>query len=222
MLNEKLNILENTIMVMNEVNEEISPNELLILYAVSIGDKELFFNIQHRCKSNYYFKESIEWLLRKGFINNASEDRYEVKFENLSIVNQHSLEDVNLLDIKFESEIMAMEISKDFIDDWYVLWPVGVRTSNYLVRSGRKPVEKKMKKFVKDYPEYDESIIIEATKQYIKQFKLKGYSYMKTASYFILKDGESTLAGECDRLLHSSKKVGETDIKSSANDSKIL
>ena len=112
------------------------------------------------------------------------------------------------------------EVSK-LVDVWYELWPVGVRPNGYLVRSGKKPVGKKLLKFIKEYPEFSEEVILEATAQYVKSYALKGYSFMKTASYFIYKDGESVLAGECEKYIATPQRESDDTI-STADDSRLI
>jgi len=223
MSSKQLNVLESVHSIINDFDNGISPNELLILYAIQSSDKELFLDIKDRCKSDYYFKESIEWLLRNGFMKNKNPDKFVIRFDNLEVCSSsvESLNKTNLIDIDIpEVKTTSKDISK-FVNIWYELWPVGVRPNGYLVRSGKKPVEKKLRKFVKEYPEFDEEVILEATAQYVKQYQLKGYSFMKTASYFIYKDGESTLAGECEKYIATPKRDID-DVKSTADDSRLL
>ena len=219
---EKLNVLELMHTLVNDYDTEISPNEVMILYAVQVKDKEMFTDIKDRCKSEYYFKESIEWLLRKDFLKNNTTERFVIKFDNLSISNTVVLNLVNLIDVSKKELPEEVSDLNTLTDLWYALWPQGVRPNGYLVRSGRSPVMKKLAKFRKEYPEFSDDVIIEATHQYIKRCSLKGYAYMKTASYFIYKDNESVLAGECERI-NSQPQQQETDKTiSQADDSKIL
>lgn len=227
MLENKLNVLESVNTLVDEFDGRISYNEVMILYSLQCKDKELYTSIRERCKSDYYFRESIDWLLRSGYIKNNNPDMFVIGFDKLEITNPAELNRVNLLNINLTESQTSDKIEPDdfnqFVTDWYELWPVGVRTAGYLVRSGKKPVEKKLNKFIKDYPEFTPEIIMEATAQYIKRCSLKGYAFMKTASYFIIKDGESTLAGECERVQHAPPPIRETDdTKSSADDSKLL
>lgn len=88
----------------------------------------------------------------------------------------------------------------DWVEEWYNLFPKGVRSGGYLVRDGKSSCVKKMTKFMKDNPEISKDKIISATKNYINIYKMKNYEYMKLASYFIEKDGISTLLAECENL----------------------
>jgi len=222
-MSKKLNVLESVHSIINDFDGEISLNELLILYAIQSEDKELFLDIKDRCKSDYYFKESIEWLLRKGFMENKNPDKFVISFQNLELNNQiiESLNNINLIDINVTEAKSDSKVISNFVNVWYELWPVGVRPNGYLVRSGKKPVEKKLLKFIKEYPEFSEETILEATAQYVKRYALKGYAFMKTASYFIYKDGESVLAGECEKFIATPRREID-DTKSTADESRLL
>lgn len=203
-----------------DFDELISSNEVLLLYAISLKSEELFKNLRERCKSDYVFKESIGWLINRKFIKNNSDNKFEIKFSNLSLVNQAEFNKLNLHAVSSVTTVLEVEQDRDeFIDEWYSLWPVGVKTSNYLIRSGKKAVKVKMNKFLKQHPEYSEETILKATEEYIKRFKIKGYAYIKTASYFIYKDGESVLAGECEKIEASPEKP---KINFGTNDSKLI
>jgi len=89
------------------------------------------------------------------------------------------------------------------------LFPIGIRTGGYLVRSDEPTVANKMRKFVKTFKQYSPEQIIEATQRYIDRKRGEGWKFMKTASYFLFKDGESALAAECENL--RVKEQGEED-----------
>jgi len=90
------------------------------------------------------------------------------------------------------------------------IFPKGVKTGNQPVRSNLKDMEKKLKKFIKDYG-YTVNEILTATAAYVDRLKLQQYQYMKTSSYFIYKQGAgSTLAAEIDSI-----KDGEAEPKRS-------
>ena len=98
-----------------------------------------------------------------------------------------------------------------WIKTWFELWPRGIKTGGYYVKADLKGCERKMKRFVSEHPEYSEDDIFQATINYIDSMAMNGWGYMKTAPYFIYKDGLSTLAGECEALsnVEEASKVKE-------------
>lgn len=90
----------------------------------------------------------------------------------------------------------------EWIEDWYDLFPKGIKSGGYLVRTDMKSCKKKMQEFMKEYPMYDREIIMMATKQYINEMSEKNFSYMKLAPFFIKKDGVSMLQGYCENMLN--------------------
>ena len=84
-----------------------------------------------------------------------------------------------------------------FITTYLDIFPKGVKNGgNKPLRSNKTDVGNKMIKFMNKY-KYDKETILKATKNFVE--RLRGtYTYCPTAEYFILKDGSSALATECD------------------------
>jgi hypothetical protein len=86
---------------------------------------------------------------------------------------------------------------KVFID----LFPATRLPSGQMARQGLKIVKQKFKKFFQLYA-YDWEVIYQATRNYVAYYEKKEYNYMRNCAYFILKDGTSDLALECDALIN--------------------
>jgi len=236
--NLRIDVSEEFYLLNKNLGDLISPNEILILKAVYEKNKEMYLDIIKKYKSEFYFKESIEWLILKNYLKNTNESKYIISFENLECCVSALIETFNFLEIELiPAEEQSEEFNdffeandklaneKKFIVEWYDLWPIGVRSGNYLVRSGIKPVTTKMLKFKKEHKHLSDEIIYKATEDYIKRFKLKNYAFIKTASYFIYKDGESVLEAECEKYLSNLEKQHSSILKdnpSQADDSKLL
>lgn len=87
-----------------------------------------------------------------------------------------------------------------WIDEWYALWPSGIKSGGYYLKTDKKGVLKKMKEFVLSYPNFDKELIIKATENYLLDQSLGAFMFSKLAPYFIYKDGMSVLAGECENI----------------------
>jgi hypothetical protein len=57
-----------------------------------------------------------------------------------------------------------------------------------------------MEWFLRMYPEYSKTTILNATKLYIDQMRQKGFVYMTQADYLIQKDNGSKLAALCEEF----------------------
>ena len=68
---------------------------------------------------------------------------------------------------------------------WFNLWPKGVKTMGKLIRSDEKGCLKKMKAFVKDYPQYTPQTIINATALYLREREEEQWRGVRCATYFI-------------------------------------
>ncbi len=88
-----------------------------------------------------------------------------------------------------------------FVDQFYELWPKGVKSGGYAVRSGKDSCSSKLKTFLKEHKEYTPLIVLAATENYIQRCKQNNYQFMRLAPYFITKDGISTLQTCCEDVL---------------------
>lgn len=89
------------------------------------------------------------------------------------------------------------------------IFPKGVKSGGYSVRSNVKDLEDKLKKFNKDY-KYSPEIVIEATIRYVNELKKQDYNFMLLSKYFIHKEGKgSTLAEYCDIIINGEEEEVE-------------
>lgn len=86
-----------------------------------------------------------------------------------------------------------------FVDRYLELFPKSVRNGgNKVLRSNTTDVKAKMLKFMNKY-KHSQETILKATENYLA--RCRGvYTYCPTSEYFILKDGSSALATECDAV----------------------
>jgi len=132
----------------------------------------------------------IEPLLDRKLIRSVSTS--SLAFDNLR------------LDEKSFLELQKIESVSKWYDQWFELWPVGVKTGGYYVRTDQQGCKTKLSKFVKKYPQYTKDVIMEATQRYLFQRSLHGYEYTKLAPNFIEQHGVSVLAGECENVLNNT------------------
>ena len=86
-----------------------------------------------------------------------------------------------------------------WIEQWLELFPKGVKSGGYYIKSNKEDCLKKMIKFLK-VRKYTKKQIFEATKNYVDRKAKENYSYMMKAEYFIEKDNISALATECANI----------------------
>lgn len=96
---------------------------------------------------------------------------------------------------KVDIEALALEMR--------ALFPAGVKTGGYSVKSHPRTIEVKLKKFLKEYPKFTKQNILDATTNYINDRRKYNWAYMKAIHYYISKDGISTLAADCLALSDS-------------------
>ena len=71
---------------------------------------------------------------------------------------------------------------------------------------------KKLRSVLRQYPEFTEEHILEATTAYVKDCQKNNFMFMKTAENFIMKEGASTLATYVENK-EEAKKHSRSNVK---------
>lgn len=143
--------------------------------------------------------------------NNYSEEQIETDFtieQAVRILNK--LQKQGLLKItsysplelslrkKLEREI---EVNLDFIKQWSDLWKgkySGIKPRGYYIGMDLGSNTKRMKEFMVQYPEFNETIITKATKLYLSEKAAANYEFcMKSAKFIQSEENGSTLYQYC-------------------------
>jgi hypothetical protein len=179
------------------LEKELSPNQYIYSLLLLLDRKEellALFKIDNEKK----VKHDLYKLYTKHIIEND--------FENLEEFTLETLEAL-ILTKEAKNLITTTSTYKDineFMDIWYNIFPKGIYSGGYLVRSGKAGCTIKMVKFIKNNPEFSKELIIRATKLYVSQCASKGYTYMQLAEHFIYKNNKSTLASLCESLMDTT------------------
>lgn len=157
----------------------------------------------------FFDEESLDYLRSLGYLELKEESR-GYKFSNL-VITDLFVED--FVEKPIPSKLNSNKV-EEWIDEWIDLFPKGVKSGGYLVRSDRGSCLNKMKKFIKSYPEYDKEIIMRATKDYVNYYRMKQWNYMQVAHYFISKNEVSNLASNCEDIKHKleTKEIEDLNI----------
>lgn len=128
-----------------------------------------------------------------------------LEYMGLIKITGDKLKDISIRDLGLEligqsKSDSIIELANKIRD----LFPVGVKSGGYPVRSSVVDIADKLRKFFKKHKSYTQEQVIEATTKYVNRKKNEGYSYMQKAVFFIEKDGMSTLASEIDALQETS------------------
>lgn len=86
------------------------------------------------------------------------------------------------------------------------LFPKGIKSGGYPVRSSVYDIADKLKKFMKKHT-YSNEVILNATKQYLRRKESENWNFVQIAVYFIEKNGVSALAAECESLVENNEDV---------------
>lgn len=173
-------------------DNSITAEQFYILDMLQNDKESLYPYLKNQLK----FKNNLmQNLYRRGFIEIEKAD-----LDNIGLSN----------DIKITSKgkslfVEPVKTDMSWFSKWYDLWPSGVRSGSYYVRSGEADCKKKLTKFVEKHTEFTEDMIMKATNNYLNRMAAKGFAFMQLATNFISKDGVSTLAAECEAIETNSE-----------------
>lgn len=165
--------------------------------------------------SEFYNKDDILFLMSLGLIEFIDEEK-GFFLNNIRVtkyfISKFSVEGAG---IRPAGEVLnrTKVDTEKWKQDWYDLFPRGIKNGAYPIKGDRKGCFNKLDKFIKDYPEYPIDVIMDATEEYIKQSKQNNYKYMQQAHYFISKNNISTLASYCEVILDKREGRGLDDKK---------
>lgn len=147
-------------------------------------------------------------LIRKQLVTNNGDhsiEHYVLTKEGLFIAVQLTASIGALSTQQSEPTAGKTDLDK-LVEEYLELFPKGVKNGgNKPLRSNIKDTMAKMRRFQVKYG-YNNETILKATKNYVD--RLRGvYTYCPTAEYFIMKDGSSALATECQMI----KDVGSDE-----------
>jgi hypothetical protein len=176
------------------MQEHISPNDLMILYALTYKIKGILFSVEEKVISKNRLV-ALEFLNLEGKLTTKGK-RLMIEYgESLTILEGKGRKSNKHVD----DAILEAKIT-DFIEQYRILF------------KGKKPgamgdlqgCKDKMLLFYKEYSDYaDRDIILGATAKYINS--INDYTYMKQADYFIYKEDNnkkktSLLASFCEEI----------------------
>jgi hypothetical protein len=134
-------------------------------------------------------RADIDNLISNGYITTTDNPDNKYLLINLKLTDKFS----TFAPLKIE----------EWIDEWYSLWPQGVKSGGYYVKSDKSGCKNKLQKFLKNNSTITKDIIIQATKNYITEQENSGYKYMRMAPYFVEKNGLSVLSGYCEAIMEN-------------------
>lgn len=180
----------------------LSLKQLLILYCVSYNKKSVLDDYGSRIES--LSADDFMNLVGNCYLLNKNTTDTSIYFSQLEITNdgQKLLNDI--LVQRSKSNTLA------WVVEYYELFPKGIKSGGYYIKTDLKGCEKKLLDFLKKNPNFSKETVLQATSLYLSEMKQRGYHMCKLAPYFIEKDGISMLAGYCEQVLN---KTNSKDLK---------
>lgn len=169
------------------VNNHLSFKQFIFLYAIDNNLQSLFDKYNNIDKIT---KDEILLLEDNDFIRIDRTEDESIYFSKCFIKENGKIL-LNEINAKTEN------VNDLFIEEWFELWPKGIKSGGYYVKTDKNGCKKNLEKFIKNHPNLSKETILKATKKYIEDMKDRNYQYIKLAPYFIYKDNISLLEGYC-------------------------
>lgn len=167
------------------VEHKLSPDEYVYLYYLV---KDMICPVRTMV--------SLELLEKKGFIKITGR-QIVARQKTMILFIDSKTPTTNSKTTKNKQLAQSVD---DWIQDWRELFPAGIKSGGYPVRSPKSGCAAKMKVFIKKNKDVTKEIIFTATKKYVAERALKRYEYMTLAHYFISKNSISLLEGYIEQI----------------------
>lgn len=180
--------------------------------------KKFFELIADGCltPSDFYVLYCIHENMEARFVNKHLELRHLRQFNYLDKNNNMTILGVEMIK-KVEAVFGSVHkkdavIERQWIDEYYEMWPKGKLPSGKFARVDKKNLENAFKWFFKTY-KYSWETILKATALYLDHYETNGWLYMRTSQYFIRKTENdksitSELANYCDIIESGNMDFG--------------
>lgn len=177
------------------IRNKITVSQYALLYLLSTQTEDYTLEYINNCGK--FKMEELKDLVSKGYLLPFDENK--TTFKDIKVSEKFKSNLKNTISIE--------ELSKKYVE----LFPKGIKSGGYYVKTSYKSCTRKLKKFLEDYPEFTPDIILKATENYVADMAERNYDKMRLAPYFIEKDGISGLWTYCDRLVNSNDYEEEND-----------
>ena len=156
---------------------DVTPNQYTIIRAIANNKIEQIMQVYKPDEVD------IAVLVSRGYLlpPTSSSGIFAFEEENIKLCQKHIGTDL------------------DFVEDWIKLFPEGIKSGGYYVRSSEKGVKKKFITFFNQY-DFSPEEVLRATEKYIEEMRSKGWRGIQLAVNFIEKDGNSNLANYCTEM----------------------
>jgi len=168
---------------------ELNPESFVLLYAIVNKDKE----VEKIVTLKGDIHATARNLEQKGYIKIMEDNSWILRKKALSLQTQ-TLE----------------KRAQNLLESFRGKFPLGSNSGGYRYRGDKQGCLVKLKKFIKDNPQWTDGEILKATENYISRFEPE-YIGMRQAHYFIEKNGISDLLGELE-VLNEKPAVNKSSI----------
>lgn len=187
------------------IQYQISAEEYLILD--TINKKDYVSLDKYTSRVEKFYNVIYQRLVNKGYLQ-KDYNLHTLTKEGKEILDILTPETVNLQ--LQEAKKIGMSIP-ELVKEYRDIFPRG-SVNGYPAKGDKQGCIKKMRKFVKEHPEFDTDTILEATRKYVSDKKRDNYNYLMQAHYFIDKNNISMLASFCEDIVENGNVTSTRNV----------
>jgi len=169
---------------------DLTPNEAFLMKALLNGEDT---SIMTMCNTSF--------MISKGLITDSG----KLTEEGEKLVPR-IFHDISRRPVKVP---VSEEVEK-LCNEYREYFPKGVKAGgSQPVRGTMTNIIRKMRKFKREFPQYENELILKVAKKYVDEQARNQFQFMKTAEYLIYKDNNSLLASLCEA--HTEEEIIDGD-----------
>ena len=193
---------------MNKILKQASLFQKLKYYKINLKVYFLLYKAYtgSKLQTNHIQLLYTAGLMNKQFSINEQGEKIIKSIDKLFISNKN---------IKIE-DLMGQDV-EIHLDSYIKTFPTAKLPNGKYARGNKKNILTNFKWFFQNY-DYDWPTILQATDQYVNEYRVNNYMYMRTALYFIRKDDgtrtvHSDLADYCEKIVNNDNFTEDKTFK---------
>jgi hypothetical protein len=193
---------------MNKILKQTSLFQKLKYYKINL---KVYFLLYKAYTGSKLETNHIQLLFTAGLMNNE----FRINEQGVKIIKSIDKLFISNKNIKIE-DLMGQDV-EIHLDSYIKTFPTTKLPNGKYARGNKKNILTNFKWFFQNY-DYDWPTILQATDQYVNEYRVNNYMYMRTALYFIRKDDgtrtvHSDLADYCEKIVNNDNFTEDKTFK---------
>ena len=149
------------------INNHIKYKHIVFLHMLSIKDRNLYDRF---IKIDPITNDDLFYLDDNDIIDISLDSKGDIYFSKIVLKeNGKKLLDEYKKLVKSDNIAGQDNNFQQFLDSWYDLWPKGIKSGGYYVKTDKNGCGKNLQKFIKNNPNISKETILKATEKYLSK-----------------------------------------------------